>query len=485
MNNIGYASQGGSVYDQSLQGFWAKSQSAIKDNKSRSIMASRSRILYEGSSIGRSLIDRITGGAVGSGLYYSPLPNSKYFENYSGITNFLTDSMELYSNAHAFDTSGRWTLMELQRAAFHNMILSGDVFLVRNRKKGFSSWRIREEFSCKTPRCYEGRRDLRGLVRLENGNYIIDGVEIRKLKPVAYYFTDTPFMEDANFVRIPAYDADGFPIVLHAAFTNRADEYRGIPVMAPVIENVWSSLAYTKAETQAAIIEACNVFAVTTNTVNNTINPFSQLTQEQLDKPLAPQNSDDFQLDPLGGLQNQWFSGAVKAANYVTPGQSIHLAPGEDVKSIDTKRPNSGYAAFIDAQIMLMGAAIGIPKQILSQNFDATYSSAKAAVVQYKRTCEQFRRRFVESVIKPMFSVFCRDMIMQSDPYHGREIAKQRAPLLALESVWRCKESPLVLDPTKELDYYLRAVEAGFITRDEAAQMLFGHDAVGGSNETV
>jgi capsid protein len=155
------------------------------------------------------------------------------------------------------------------------------------------------------------------------------------------------------------------------------------------------------------------------------------------------------------------------------------------VKSIDTKRPNSGYAAFIDAQIMLMGAAIGIPKQILSQNFDATYSSAKAAVVQYKRTCEQFRRRFVESVIKPMFSVFCRDMIMQSEPYHGREIAKQRAPLLALESVWRCKESPLVLDPTKELDYYLRAVEAGFITRDEAAQMLFGHDAVGGSDETV
>lgn len=493
MSNIGYASQGGSIWDQSFQGFWAKSQSATKDNLSRSEMASRSRILYEGSSIGRSLIDRITGGAVGSGLYYSPLPTSKYFDNYSQITEYLSDRMQLFSSAHSFDTSGRWTLSELQRAAFHNMILSGDVFLVRTRRNGVSSWRIREEFSCQTPKRLLSKINSRGLVELDNGHIIIDGVEISKLKPVAYYFTDAPFSGDPDYVRVPAFDGDGFPIVLHAAYTNRADEYRGIPVMAPVIENVWSSLAYTKAETQAAIIEACNVFAVTTNTVNNTINPFSGLTDTQLDAPIIPEKTDDFQLDPFGGsLRNSWLSGALKTANYVTPGQSIHLAPGEDVKSIDTKRPNSGYAAFIDSQIMLMGAAIGIPKQILSQNFDTTYSSAKAAVVQYKRTCEQFRRRFEESVIKPMFAVFARDCIIQSAAtlQEGKQMAREKAPLLAMESVWRCKESPLVLDPTKELDYYLRAVEAGFISRDEASQMLFGHDAVSdgvasGNAETI
>jgi hypothetical protein len=36
----------------------------------------------------------------------------------------------------------------------------------------------------------------------------------------------------------------------------------------------------------------------------------------------------------------------------------------------------------------------------------------------------------------------------------------------------------MVLDPTKELDYYLRALEAGLISRNEVAQRLFGHDAV-------
>lgn len=481
MYNTGYASQGGSLYDQSFQGFWARSKSAHKDNMSRPILASRSRILYEGSSIGRSLIDRITSGAVGSGLYYSPLPRSKNFENYADISSELVASLELMSSSHTFDATRRWTLYELQQAAFHNMILSGDVFLVRTRKNGISSWRMREEFSCKTPKDIESKRDKRGLCRLDNGNVVIDGVEIRKLRPVAYYFTDNPFGEDPDFVRIPAYDADGLPIVLHAAYTNRADEYRGIPVMAPVIENVWNSLAYTKAETQAAIIEACSVYAITTDTPNPTLDPFQGLSQAQLDAPLVPPKTDDFQLDPMGGtLKNEWLAGAIKTANYISPGQSLHLAPGEDVKTLDAKRPNSGYTQFIEAQIMLMGSAIGIPKQILSQNFDSTYSSAKAAVVQYKRTCEQFRRRFVEAVIKPMFAVFCRDWIMSiaATREEGRRLAREKAPLLAMESVWRAKESPLVLDPTKELDYYLRAVEAGFITRDEAAQMLFGHDAV-------
>jgi hypothetical protein len=48
-----------------------------------------------------------------------------------------------------------------------------------------------------------------------------------------------------------------------------------------------------------------------------------------------------------------------------------------------------------------------------------------------------------------------------------------------VESQWLPNDSPLTLDPAKEMDFYIKAVDAGFITADEAAEALFGHPATG------
>ena len=51
--------------------------------------------------------------------------------------------------------------------------------------------------------------------------------------------------------------------------------------------------------------------------------------------------------------------------------------------------------------------------------------------------------------------------------------------LIVVESQWLPNDSPLTLDPAKEMDFYIKAVDAGFITADEAAEALFGHPATG------
>ena len=486
--NVGFSASGGSIYDQSFAGFWARSETAIADSSSRSTLASRSRVLEMSSPVASALIGRLVEGVIGSGLQYMPMPNSDYFARYKELTSIIKRRLLTASNMHLFDDRGMWTLSELQEAAFYNMVLSGDVFLLRvKRKEGLSAWRLKEEFCCQTPNFAQNTSISPAVRRLDNGRYIVDGIELSKkhLAPVAYWFTDQPFGASKKYYRVPAHDRFGLPVVLHAKLVRRADQYRGVPLLSPVIESVWSTAAYSKAETQAAIIEACMVFAVTTNAYNKTLDPLSAIPDMALDSKIVPDKpSEDFSLDPFG-MQTNYFSGAVNAGNYISPGQSVHLSPGEDIKSIDTKRPNSGFQTFLDSMIMLCGASLGIPKQILTQSFDGTYSSSKAATVQFNRTVSRYRHPFVEGVVKPMFEQFCYDLLVQMGATDENRPVSESAKLLSLESVWRSGEPPMVLDPTKELEYYLKACEAGLISRDEVAQMLFGHDAVGKEQENT
>ena len=53
-----------------------------------------------------------------------------------------------------------------------------------------------------------------------------------------------------------------------------------------------------------------------------------------------------------------------------------------------------------------------------------------------------------------------------------------KARTLALESAWTLQEKPESLDPVKDLEFYRTAVKDGFITKDEACEMLFSHKAV-------
>lgn len=484
--NVGFSASGGSIYDQSFAGFWARSETAIADNNSRSTLASRSRVLEISSPVASALIGRLVEGVIGSGLQYMPMPQSDYFARYKDLTDIVKRRLLMASNMHLFDDRGMWTLSELQEAAFYNMVLSGDVFLIRvQRKDGMSAWRLKEEFCCQTPEFAQNTSISPAVCRLDNGHYVVDGVELSKkhLAPIAYWFTDQPFGATKKFYRVPAHDRHGLPIVLHAKLVRRADQYRGVPLLAPVIESVWSTAAYSKAETQAAIIEACMVFAVTTNAYNKTLDPLSAIPGMALDSKIVPDPpSEDFSLDPFG-MRTNYLAGAVNAGNYISPGQSVHLSPGEDIKSIDTKRPNSGFQTFLDSMIMLCGASLGIPKQILTQSFDGTYSSSKAATVQFNRTVSRYRKPFVEGVLKPMFEQFCYDLLMALGASGVHRPVIESAKLLSLESVWRSGEPPMVLDPTKELDYYLKACAAGLISRDEVAQMLFGHDAVKDDSE--
>lgn len=474
----------GSIYSQQMAGFFSRSKSATLDNKARKELVSRSRILYLESPIGRACIDVLLRECVGSGLRYSPKDSSIYFENYQYICDELSARLNQLSELHLIESTHRLTFSQVQALIFRTILLSGDCFVIRLSDGSIC---IKESDYCFTPPFLVKDDSVCAEYR---GRAVIDGIELdSKSKPVAYWFCKDlySFKTRRKWLRIPAYDENGLKRVLHCAYFERPDQFRGIPLLAPVIEDLWSLRAYFTSETQMAIMQANMSLVVTTNT-NPTVSPFGGLTPMDLDAPLVPEKTDEkpeeFSIAPPP-LTNSLLNGMIKRANFVQPGCSIHLAEGEDVKTITPTAPHSGLETFIRCVSEQIGSAVGIPSQILTARIDSNYASCKAAFAQLQHTVRLYRSMFIETFLKPWFMNFCYDTSLAEGWESDKYTVQEAALLLATESVWQSTQNQTILEPNREIDFYARALELGLVSRDEVARLLFGHDAVEESQNDI
>ncbi len=477
----GYAAAGGSMFSQVMAGFLSNSGTATEDiSPSRRVLVSRSRALDISCPMATAAVDRMTHGVLGNGLSYS-IGNSDFFDNdeYKSLCGGLKKSLQLASITHSLDIQRRLTFSQIQRMACRNWLLSGDVFFLRRPNGSNCAWRAIESDRCMTPAHFEVDESGLKAINPNNGNTIIDGVELdNEARPVAYWFlnhyeniTSTP----NDWQRIDAHDELGLPVVLHLFQPLRPDQYRGVPLVANVIETLYSTKAYSTAELQAAIIEACLAIFIVSNT-DPTQNPFGTAPSLDLDAPLIPeqnQGGENFKLTATPSPQFPWSNNDFEE---IGPGQSKRLAEGEDIRTIDPKRPNSGYAQFISAQNKSIAAAIGIPQQVLEATFEGTsYAAARGAVVEASATYKVVRGFFIESFLKPLFEVFCYDHLIRNG-IHTEYDPPTAAKILSCESVWNAP-SNLCLDPKVELESWKLAIELGLVDRDEAALAMYGHPA--------
>lgn len=477
----GYAAAGGSLFSQVMAGFIANSGTATEDiSPSRRVLVSRARMLDISCPMATAAVDRMVHGVLGDGLSFS-IGNSDFFEreDYQALCTGLKKSLKLASITHTLDIQGRLTFAQMQRMACRNWLLSGDVFFVRRPNTTNCAWRIIESDRCMTPTMFTTALSGLKATNPETGNTIIDGVELdSEARPVAYWFLnhyDDLAIRPADWQRIEAFDDLGLPVVLHLFQPLRPDQYRGVPLVANTIETLYATKAYSTAELQAAIIEACLAIFIVSNT-DPTRNPFGNAPSLDLDKPLVPETPEDAEKFKLAANPNPHFPWAQSDFETIGPGESKRLAEGEDIRTIDPKRPNSGYANFISAQNKAIAAAIGIPQQVLEATFEGTsYAAARGAVIEASATYKVVRGFFIESFLKPMFEVFAYDYLVRN----GIETefdTPTAAKILSCESVWNAP-SALCLDPRAELESWKLAIEMGLADADEAALAVYGHPA--------
>lgn len=457
------------IFSQSMAGFFHDSKSAVLDNKLRQELVSKSRVLVTKVPLAKAIIDTMNRGVVGSGLHLGS----------------EDAALEVLSDLHALDATGELDLYQMQQLAWQTALLCGECFLIRQKDESqrYSSWYIAEPDHVMNPPSVTAGND--GFFYYKR-HLLIDGIEYQSDgKPYAVHYCIDPYTRGAfdkkNWRRIFFNSKDGETNVIHVKLLDRAEYSRGIPILSPLIETLYGLYAFQQAQIQMGIVQSCQAFVVKTETPEKSLNPFAGKSRADLNHPMPNSNKDkDKDKDSKDSLppefsiippNNRDVFGMVNTPNYISAGQSYHLAVGESIEHLATTGPSNSLSEYYDLVLSQCSSALGIPKAILSNVFDTSFSSCKASIAQWNYTISRYRKAFVTQLLRPLY----RQFLSESSPELDESEIIQNSTM----AVWKCVDPPMFADESKTMNFYLQAIDAGLITRDEAAQALFGHKAEG------
>ncbi|PAD73988.1 phage portal protein [Paenibacillus campinasensis] len=464
----GYEQGGASQQKKSMRG-WLTSAQNPKDDIDRNLdtLRSRSRDLYMNGPIGASALKTTRTNVIGPGLRLKARINAELLglttEQADAWCGQVEEEFNLWAESKHSDAIRMNDFYDQQGIAFLGMLMNGDSFTVFKHAKR-TSWMpyglrihlIEADRIC-TP---QGDGVLGDSVEgtAENGNRIYSGVEIDDDGAlVAYhiantYATDYTSGKIRKWVRVEAYGKNtGRPNILHLMDTERAEQRRGVPLLAPVIETLKQITRYTEAELMAAVISAMfTVFIKTTGpTTDNTMGPMIPLDQQ-----VAPDDPNNYEMGP----------GAINV-----------LGQDEEIQIADPKRPNSNFDPFVRSLCLYVGAALEIPYELLLKNFQSSYSASRAALLEAWKMFRMRRQWTAKEFCQPIYEEWLAEAVA---------LGRIRAPGFfgdpKIRKAW-CKAewngpAPGQLDPVKEVEAAERRIALGLSTREREAIETNGSD---------
>ncbi len=459
VQNSGYSDGGASQSKNSMKGYNADSRSPLNDiDKNLDILRKRSRNLFMTAPIATSSVKTVRTNVVGQGLKLK----SRIDFNYLGMTRAEADEWEkhterefsLFADSKFCDIKRLDNFYELQQIALIGWLLNGDSFaLLRRAAPTFSqpyTLRIQlvEADRVTTPNS-NGRSNI--VTELKDGNKILNGVEINKLGEVVAYHICNAYPSDTvkkTWSRVVAFgEKTNISNVIHVLEGERAEQYRGVPFLAPVIETLKQITRYTEAEVMAAVVNAMFTVFVEVKEGEDS-GGFGGFGDDE--KPSAP----DIKLG----------TGTVN-----------FLEPGESIKMVDPSRPNVNFDNFVTAMSIQIGGALEVPDELIRKRFDASYSASRAALMEAWKSFRMRRTWFSNDFCQPIYEAWLSEAIAK-----GRIKAPGffKDPLIR-KAYCGCEwngPAPGQIDPMKEVSASVKKIEYGLSTREIETTSLTGGD---------
>jgi lambda family phage portal protein len=349
-------------------------------------------------------------------------------------------------NPNACDSTRTHDFYSLQALALRAALDSGDVFatLPMIKRPG-------------TP--YETKVQLIEADRVVNKDYLPDtnlrvqGVECDESgAPVRYHILRThpggimplPLVWDL----VPAFGSKtGRRNVIHLFEKLRPGQSRGMPYLAPVVELLKQLSDYTHAEITAAVVSS--MFTVFVTSQNNGGIDTGDGT--------SPTSS-------LPGSDLNMAAGAI-----------LDLAAGEDVKFANPSRPNTAFDGFVLATLRQVGVALQLPFEVLVKHFTASYSAARAALLEAWRFYKGRRAWLAQQFCQPIYEAWLEEAVALGiiDAPGFFDDPRIRAAYCGSEWIG---DSPGQIDPQKEVDAQKGLLELNLTTHSDAAVTLTGAD---------
>ena len=430
-------------------------------------------MLYMAAPVAAAALKRQRTNIVGAGLRLKPTIDRETL----GLTPKQAEEWQKRTQAEfnlwasrkqACDATGVNNFYGMQQLVALAWPMSGDVFALikRSDPTPLEPYSLRlhilEADRVRTPQGGEAKGVycnplLAGLTtkKLDNGNTIYDGVEVDKTgKVVAYHIANTyPYQfgaEPTEFVRVEAYgESTGLPNILHIMDTERPEQYRGVPYLAQAIEPLLQMRRYTEAEITAAIVQSFFTAFVKTE-AGTSETPWNEVGGDGVQKVSRDPNEDE-----------------------MGPGTMNILKPGEDVTFGSPTHPNTGFDTFMRALCEQVGACLEIPADLLLMSFNASYSASRAALLEAWKGFRMRRNWLTDDFCRPVYEIWLTEAVARGRISAPGFLTDPIIRQAYLGSEW-IGPSQGQLDPTKEVQAAVLAIENGLSNHEAEAEKLNG-----------
>lgn len=316
----------------------------------------RSRDLERNHPLALGAIQTKTNGVVGSGLKLRSVLDGDVL----GITDPALRAQLQYQIEREWeifereaDFTGQMHFKDLQRLIFRSAKVSGDVGIARRYRK-------------RPGETYGTRIVLIEADRISNPRMSVDsdvlqaGVVLSADGEVRGYQVSDRHPGDLrgqalNWTYVPRRGANsGMLQMLLAGQVYRPGQVRGVPLFAPIMEQLKQLGDYHDAELKAAINDAF-LFAFE--------RPATEIDEEG--NPIITRG--DGETDDAGELTFEDL-------------QITTLEPGSDVTVKKPERPNSAFDGFVSAVSKYLGVALELPYEVLLMCFGSSFSASRGAL---------------------------------------------------------------------------------------------------------
>ncbi len=345
------------------------------------------------------------------------------------------------------DVTRRNNFYDLQKLVLRSTLESGDCFVLLPFKE------LKTSLYGTRLQVVEADR-LTNADNQQNTKTLSGGIERAKDGTPKFYHIRTThpgadtIAKEMKWRKVPAFTRSGRRNVIHVYEQLRPGQSRGVPYLAPVIEQLHQLGKYTEAELMAAVVSSLFTVFLKTPTGEG-FSPF---------EPTAETGSDTDDKD-------------YKMA----PGGFVQLAQNEEVTFANPGRPNTSFDPFVQAILRQVGVALGLPFELLVMHFTKSYSAARTAMLNAWKVFLTRREWLVDHFCNIVFEAWFEEAVLR-----GRVIAPgfldDRVMRDAyLSNVW-IGPAQGSIDPQREISAVEKRIELGISTRAEETAALTGTD---------
>lgn len=434
--------------DRNLAGWISSGGSADADLLPElAIIRERSRELCRNDATAASIVQTLVDNTIGKGIRGQSRPDTRALGiEESAADEFRSAAERAFSRwVPQADVTGRLDLYGLQRLVLHQVIQNGEAFLVRNVTSQYNTpysvmWDVVEADRVESPNF----RD-----EFTTERHIRSGIEYdRRGRPIAYHIRRTHpgdgiyerrTKQRKRWLRLPASDPSGRPNVIHVYDPTRPWQTRGVPFLTPVMAMFDHLGRFQEAALLRERVAACFAAFVTTP-----------------DPDLA------------AAAAASGTTGSGSRLEELEPGIIEHLAPGQTIQFGNPTGLGNSYDPFVMRTLRQIGAALGLPYELVAKDFSRTnFSSARAAFLEARRVFVRLQNLIIAKVCVPSWKLVLEEAALRGElgvDYAADPDAWCRSQWVPPGWGW--------VDPTKEVQAAETAISAGLSSlADETAAL--------------